>query len=169
MDEIVNPIDLVKITKKDYKNFTELRTDIAWFAHNCITKYSNRQSNSAKDIVKAAKKIVGGIEQEIQNLILCPECYKNAFIDPENSFMVPCQVPHILLWTNCDQYGYWPAKLMKYDDNNMVFVRFFGDYTNACIASSNCFIFSREIPENKYSSCVRGGSFELALRVSFVE
>lgn len=164
---LINPIDFQTIKDSEYMNFVELREDFAWFVHNCLVKYPSGNSKTKKDIPKAANKLLQGLEQEIQNLKLCSECYENAYKNPDNSFMMPCKTPHILLWVDCVQYGFWPAKLMKYDGENMVSVRFFGDHTNACVLSSECYIFSEVIPKNKY---VRDGthsaSFALALNVS---
>lgn len=111
---LINPIDFQTIKDSEYMNFVELREDFAWFVHNCLVKYPSGNSKTKKDIPKAANKLLQGLEQEIQNLKLCSECYENAYKNPDNSFMMPCKTPHILLWVDCVQYGFWPAKLMKY-------------------------------------------------------
>lgn len=164
-DGLCNPIDLKKVVEKTYKSFVDLRSDIGWFAHNLRVIYSNLNTKTSKNIIKAANKIVEAINQEITNLLLCSECYEKAYNEPDNSFLIPCKKPHILLWVDCSNYGYWPAKLMKYNDENKVFVRFFGDYTHLNVLSSKCFIFSNEIPKNEHGA-TRDEVFKLALDVS---
>lgn len=159
MKDIVNPIDLHEIVLKNYNNFVELRSDFAWFSHNCLIKFSKRHI-----IAKAAKKIKALLEQEIQNLLLCSECYKNAYDHPDDCIIWPCTKPHILVWANCDDYGFWPAKVMNCDGQNIC-VRFFGDYTSERLESSRCYILSEEIPQNQHGPA-SGSSFELALHVS---
>lgn len=114
--------------------------------------------------MKTAKELVEAVDQEIKNLLLCSECYENAYKNPVDSLLVPCKIPHILIWVNCGDYGFWPAKLMKYNDEDMVNVRFFGDYTNGCIPSSKCFMYSENMPENEHGPA-HGETFELALQV----
>lgn len=147
-DGLCNPIDLKKIGEKTYKSFVDLRSDIGWFAHNMRVIYSNMNNKTSKNIIRAANKIVEAINQEIMNLLLCSECYERAYNEPDNSFLIPCKEPHILLWVDCSNYGFWPAKLMKYNDENEVTVRFFGDYTHSKVSSSKCFIFLTGIPGN---------------------
>lgn len=166
MNDFVNKIDLKEIIKKTYNDFMELREDVGWFAHNCLVKYSNgcSRKNNAKAVVKAAEMLLPLLEQEIKNLLLCSECYENACHNPDDSFLMPCKTPHILLWANCGEYGFWPAKLMKCDSENMVHCRYFGDYTNQRLASSFCYIFSEEIPTNEHGPGI-GSTFDLALKV----
>lgn len=118
-----------------------------------------------KTIQKIAKELFEAVNQEIENLLLCPECYENAYKDPVGSFIVPCKKPHIVIWVNCNDYGFSPAKLMKQNEEGDVNVRFFGDYTNAAIPSSNCLMYSENMPENEHGAA-HGETFELALQVS---
>lgn len=101
------------------------------------------KNRTSKNIITAADQVVKAVNQELMNLALCPECYEKASIEPVNSFLMPCKTPHILLWVNFSNYGYWPAKLMKRTGNNKVIVRFFGDYTYSDVSPSKCLIFSR--------------------------
>lgn len=108
--------------------------------------------------------MVSAVEQEIQNLLLCSECYENAYKSPMDSFVIPCTLPHILLWVDFPNLGFWPAKLMKYNEEKMVSVRFFEDHTNACLSSSNCYILSEVLPEDGRHS--PSAAYNLALAVS---
>lgn len=120
-------------------------------------------------IEEAAKAIVKALDQEIHNLLLCSECYENAHKNPSDSITMPCvKNPHLLIWANCEEYGYWPAKVMSYNEEDMVYVRFFGDGTNACIPSSSCFLYSKQIPKSGYGPA-NDNSLALALKVSLCE
>lgn len=136
------------MVKKNYSSFAELREDIRWFAHNLRTKESDSKiKTTAKDIARLAKRLVETCNEEINSLLLCSQCYEKAYNHPHCHFMMPCEEPHILIWADCDEFGFWPGKLMKFDED-MVHVRFFGDYTNGRIPFSNCFIFSKNSPKN---------------------
>lgn len=119
-----NPIVLKDMMKKNYSSFAELRADIRWFAHNLKTKELNVKTKpTTKDfIAKLAQKLVQFCDQEIKSLLLCQECYEKAYKYPDNSFVMPCQKPHILLWADCEDYGFWPAKLLKYNEEDMTYV-----------------------------------------------
>lgn len=145
-------MDFKTIVKKSYNDFEELRADFAWLVHNCMARYSSSNSKTAKDIVKAAKNMMKNVESEIKSLLLCQECYENSYRDPDNSFVMPCTKPHILVWVNWENAGYWPAKVMGFDEKNMVNVRFFGDHTNSCVPSSECLILSKNAPKHKEGS-----------------
>lgn len=164
MDEVIRPINFDEILKKqkNYKSFNELRDDFSWFAHNLKTK--RLTVNKKREIVKkVAESLVDSVTEEIKSLLQCSECYVNAYHKPENSFVVPCKKPHILLWADCDEYGYWPAKMMSYNED-VVHVRFFGDHTNACVPSSSCYIFSNDAPMNRHNPA-HHESYNLAMKV----
>lgn len=157
---VVKSIDMNSIIKKNYSSFDELREDFAWLAHNCLAIHPSNEK-----VVKAAKSLVDLLEAEIYNLALCRQCYKNAYEHPENSFTMLCDHPHLLLWVNCGKYGFWPSKLMRCEDDGTVTVRYFGDYTNATINSTECLLFSEKTPVNGYKSAPNV-TFDLALQVS---
>lgn len=148
------------IVHKNYVSFDDLRRDFEWLSHNCLAIHQNN-----KDIVSAAKCLVKMFEEEVYNLTLCRNCYENAYNNPENSFPLTCNPPHLLLWVNCGAYGYWPSKLMKCD-NDGVTVRYFGDYTNSTVSPTECIIFTEEKPDSG-QIVDSNPSFDLALRVSF--
>lgn len=112
---IVNSISLKQMVKKKYGSVVELREDIEWFAHHLQTKTAIPKPINSKVAIKAAKWIMSQFHEELKTLLLCSECYQNAYIMPDESFMIPCSEPHLLLWTTSEGWGSWPAKLMKYD------------------------------------------------------
>lgn len=165
MVEVVKPVDFKQMIMKNYTSFGELREDIAWFGHNCMAQHSSNNSKSAKDIFKAATNLLNLVDKEISKALLCSECYANAYYHPLDSFVLPCEKPHLLIWVDCEDYGFWPAKMIKFDDENMVWVQYFGDHTSAVVTSSNCRIFSKDMPEHKNGSAI-GSLYEHATVVS---
>lgn len=163
-------MDFEKIHEKvaNYQSFNDFRSDISWFAHNLKTKQLN--VNTPRDtVVKAAKALVRLTDEEIKTLLLCTECYSSAFNsdDPDDAFVLLCKPLHILVWADYGEYGYWPAKVLKFnveDDENMVYVRSFGDHVNLCLPSSGCNIFSVDAPENN-SGPSSDEAYKLALKV----
>lgn len=87
-------------------------------------------------------------------MLLCPECYENAYKNQADSIMKPClKDPHLLIWAFAEQFGYWPAKVMAFNAaDHIVNVRFFGDGTDGYIPSSNCFLFTEKVPDNNVHS-----------------
>lgn len=152
------PIDMKAIVKKSYDSFKELCEDFSWFTHNCLTKYSNQK------ILKAAVQLPKTVDDEIYNLLLCEQCYANAYHHPDRSFTMLCNPPHALLWVDCHQFGYWPAKLMRVENDDSVTVRFFGDWTNATVKHELCLMYSEEVAKNKHGAGT-GPPFKMALQV----
>lgn len=111
-----------------------------------------------------AKKLISGVEDEIFSLISCTQCYEMAYNRPDDSFVIPCDPPHILIWADCPDIGYWPAKIMSFDKQKMVNVRFFGDYTHLDIPSSACQIFCKDVESSKNGQ-PDGSCYDLAVQV----
>lgn len=160
----MNPIDFTQINGKQYQTFAELRSDISWFAHHLKTKTSNSELNK-ESLVRRANKLTSKVEREIVDLLACNECYERSQDNPVDGFVMPCTKPHILIWSDCTNYGLWPAKLMKlFNNGEKAYVRYFGDHTYAVVPSSKCFIYSEKAPENKHGSA-EGETYDLALEV----
>lgn len=156
------PIDLKAISKKTYNSFDDLRKDFEWFIHNCRTIHRNR------DIVKAATNTSKFLENEIRSIILCGQCYEHRYYHPEDGLSMLCDPPHLLLWVDCEQYCYWPAKLMRCEGNDNVMVQYFGDSTISTVASKNCLMFSNTIPKNAHGIGSGNKSFDDAVKVIHV-
>lgn len=81
--------------------------------------------------------------EELYNIRLCYECYKNANQFKDNWFTMPCENPHLLVWAKYESYPYWPAKLMSMNDNNKVDVRFFGvEHKRTVLPAKDCYMYS---------------------------
>nr|XP_061795143.1 zinc finger MYND domain-containing protein 11-like isoform X9 [Nerophis lumbriciformis] len=79
---------------------------------------------------------VGNI-QELNELLLCKNCFYLSNARPDNWFCYPCSPSHDLVWAKMKGFGYWPAKVLQREDNQ-VDVRFFGhQHQRAWIPSDN--------------------------------
>lgn len=117
---------------------------------------------------------------EISDIRICHECYLNKKENCSYScFTMACNEPHLLVWVKraaCEPY--WPAKLMKINDNDsdMVTVRFFsdgiskddnGDYHRlVTIASNDCFLYTENCPYTGSNNCCTMHPLMQAERVS---
>ncbi|XP_055309503.1 MYND-type zinc finger-containing chromatin reader ZMYND8-like [Sitodiplosis mosellana] len=167
-NDTVKYIGLNEIEKKNYDSFLQLKNDVEWFAHHLKTKHFTPKMNKGES-ARAADMIVGYLNQEISNLLMCPECYENCYRNPDDSITIPCtKYRHLVIWADIKEYGCWPAKVMSINKPNMVDVRFFGDGTRACLPSRNCHLFSKEIPSNKNRPIGKDSIalFSLALKVN---
>lgn len=74
----------------------------------------------------------------------------------------------MIIWAEASNCPYWPAKLMKSfmkDDELHVNVRFFGDYTVYNVPASNCFLYSKNRPDENILED-NSELYRLALNVS---
>ncbi|KAM4705300.1 zinc finger MYND domain-containing protein 11 isoform 8-T8 [Rhinophrynus dorsalis] len=74
---------------------------------------------------------------ELDELQLCKNCFYLSNARPDNWFCYPCIPNHELVWAKMKGFGFWPAKVMQKEDNQ-VDVRFFGHHhQRAWIPSEN--------------------------------
>lgn len=144
---------------KTYENVSELETDMKWFVHNCRTMFPRVEA-----VQKAAKELLRCSNEEIECIQVCADCYINAFQHPETSFALPCETPHTLIWAKAEGFIYWPAKAMAVDEENLVKVRFFGDHTVSVVPALNCYLYSKDHPEDS-SDCGYEELYDLAVKV----
>lgn len=135
---------------------SEFQTDIKWFAFNCGT--SARRN---AQVASAASQLVKHFAEEIKSIRGCEECYTNAYEQGESSFATPCNRPHLLVWANAMDYGFWPAKVITVNDN-VIHVRYFGDHTTDNLEPGNCYLFSKK---RAADSIGFGLELDLALKV----
>lgn len=120
--KLYNTVTMAYIRNKsvDYKLFSEFRSDIAWFIHNC--KIMHVQIDFS--IVDACNKLEIFVDCEISNAKDCNECYNIAF-ENDNGLTLPCSKKHKIVWAKSTGYCYYPAKLMREFDDGTVSVRYF--------------------------------------------
>ncbi|XP_064473928.1 MYND-type zinc finger-containing chromatin reader ZMYND8-like isoform X2 [Ornithodoros turicata] len=142
-DYVSHPFDLSILEKnvrwKHYGCTESFLNDARWIYHNCIifNGYNHKLSMSAKVLMKVCK-------QEMEEIEVCPDCYKNANTH-ESWFTEPCRRPHLLVWAKLKGFPYWPAKAMRLREGN-VDARFFGAHDRAWVPLSQCYRLSKEYP-----------------------
>lgn len=91
-----------------YESFMELRIDMSWFVHNCQTIHSKNNA-----IIEASNNLMKYVDEDIESIKDCSECYVKAFEFPDTSFTMTCERPHLLVWAKIGRFPYWPAKAMS--------------------------------------------------------
>lgn len=141
--KIINPIDFqsIKLKAENYASFNAFRDDISWIVHNCYIS-----PGSDKKIGPAAKRLEQFVDEEIECLLDCKQCYlaSNEHGIDKAAIMV-CDKRHTLIWALATGTSFWPAKLMRVIDDT-VRVRYFGDNTCETILGTSCYHYSTEPP-----------------------
>ncbi len=121
------PMDLSTIDKnikaKKYKSQLSFLADMKWIVHNCIIyNHSNHPlTTNAKYLSRVAKN-------EMTEMEICPDCFKNFYTVTDISFAEPCRQPHQLVFARVKGYPLWPAKVVRLGKQNDVDCRFFGTH-----------------------------------------
>uniref|UniRef100_A0A3P8RFD0 Zinc finger, MYND-type containing 11 n=1 Tax=Astatotilapia calliptera TaxID=8154 RepID=A0A3P8RFD0_ASTCA len=110
-------------TALDVSNIQEVTVDIfVLFSH---------------DQAEIARLLFSDTCHELNELLLCKNCFYLSNARPDNWFCYPCSPSHDLVWAKMKGFGYWPAKVLQREDNQ-VDVRFFGhQHQRAWIPSEN--------------------------------
>uniref|UniRef100_A0A672ME26 Zinc finger MYND domain-containing protein 11-like n=1 Tax=Sinocyclocheilus grahami TaxID=75366 RepID=A0A672ME26_SINGR len=120
------------ISEGKYKSFEEFRADAQLIVHNTAILHG---VNS--DQTEIARLLYNDTCHELNELMLCRHCFYLSNSRPDNWFCYPCSPTHELVWARMKGFGYWPAKVMQ-RENNQVDVRFFGhQHQRAWIPSDN--------------------------------
>uniref|UniRef100_A0A671Z340 Zinc finger, MYND-type containing 11 n=1 Tax=Sparus aurata TaxID=8175 RepID=A0A671Z340_SPAAU len=114
-----------------------------------MSKYLRFIVQRMKERVRTAKIFIYAIHAEIarllfsdtchelNELLLCKNCFYLSNARPDNWFCYPCSPSHDLVWAKMKGFGYWPAKVLQREDNQ-VDVRFFGhQHQRAWIPADN--------------------------------
>ncbi|XP_068094708.1 zinc finger MYND domain-containing protein 11 [Hyperolius riggenbachi] len=121
-----------KVSEGKYKSYEEFKADAQLLLHNTIIFYGD-DSESAD----VAKVLYTDTCHELDELQLCKNCFYLSNARPDNWFCYPCIPNHELVWAKMKGFGFWPAKVMQKEDNQ-VDVRFFGhQHERAWIPSEN--------------------------------
>ncbi|XP_028328204.1 zinc finger MYND domain-containing protein 11 isoform X2 [Gouania willdenowi] len=115
-----------------YKNFEEFKADAQLIVHNTAILYGVHS-----DQAEIAQLLFSDTCHELNELMLCKNCFYLSNARPDNWFCYPCSPAHDLVWAKMKGFGYWPAKVLQREDNQ-VDVRFFGhQHQRAWIPSDN--------------------------------
>lgn len=160
-EKCAKAIGLIEMQNKVYDNFEQFWGDVKWFIHYCLTVCKK------KGVYYASSQLLTYVNEEIQSILACEDCYNNAYVHGESSFIMPCKVPHLLLWAQPEGYGYWPAKAMTVNvETHFVNVRFFSDHTTANLSEDRCYLYSKQCPDSTSSTHIGLESYQLAIKVS---
>ncbi|XP_031439569.1 zinc finger MYND domain-containing protein 11 [Clupea harengus] len=120
------------ITEGKYKNFEEFKADAQLIVHNTAILFGGHS-----DQTEIARMLYNDTCHEVNELLLCKNCFYLSNARPDNWFCYPCTPNHELVWARMKGFGYWPAKVMQ-KDGAQVDVRFFGyQHQRAWIPADN--------------------------------
>lgn len=123
---------LQKVNEGKYRSYEEFKADAQLLLHNTVIFYGadSEQADIARMLYKDTC-------HELDELQLCKNCFYLSNARPDNWFCYPCIPNHELVWAKMKGFGFWPAKVMQKEDNQ-VDVRFFGHHhQRAWIPSEN--------------------------------
>ncbi|XP_061879072.1 zinc finger MYND domain-containing protein 11 isoform X1 [Entelurus aequoreus] len=120
------------LSEGKYKNFEEFKADAQLIVHNTAILYGVHS-----DQAEIARLLFSDTCHELNELLLCKNCFYLSNARPDNWFCYPCSPSHDLVWAKMKGFGYWPAKVLQREDNQ-VDVRFFGhQHQRAWIPADN--------------------------------
>uniref|UniRef100_A0A672HK00 Zinc finger, MYND-type containing 11 n=1 Tax=Salarias fasciatus TaxID=181472 RepID=A0A672HK00_SALFA len=120
------------LSEGKYKSFEEFKADAQLIVHNTAILYGVHS-----DQAEIARLLYSDTCHELNELLLCKNCFYLSNARPDNWFCFPCSPSHDLVWAKMKGFGYWPAKVLQREDNQ-VDVRFFGhQHQRAWIPSDN--------------------------------
>uniref|UniRef100_A0A3Q2HAF4 Zinc finger MYND domain-containing protein 11 n=1 Tax=Equus caballus TaxID=9796 RepID=A0A3Q2HAF4_HORSE len=111
-----------KVNEGKYRSYEEFKADAQLLLHNTVIFYGadSEQANIARMLYKDTC-------HELDELQLCKNCFYLSNTRPDNWFCYPCITNHELDWAKMKGFGFWTAKVMQKEDNQ-VDVRFFGHH-----------------------------------------
>uniref|UniRef100_A0A8C5UXD3 Zinc finger MYND-type containing 11 n=1 Tax=Microcebus murinus TaxID=30608 RepID=A0A8C5UXD3_MICMU len=131
--------------KKKNTNKQEMGTYLRFIVSRMKERVSLEAFRARRDLFHSADSEQADIARmlykdtchELDELQLCKNCFYLSNARPDNWFCYPCIPNHELVWAKMKGFGFWPAKVMQKEDNQ-VDVRFFGHHhQRAWIPSEN--------------------------------
>ncbi|KAI1891290.1 hypothetical protein AGOR_G00142260 [Albula goreensis] len=120
------------VSEGKYKNFDEFKADTKLIVHNTAILFGVHS-----DQAEIARLLYSDTCHELDELHLCKNCFYLSNARPDNWFCYPCAPSHELVWARMKGFGYWPAKVLQREENQ-VDVRFFGhQHQRAWIPAEN--------------------------------
>ncbi|GAB5573244.1 zinc finger MYND domain-containing protein 11 isoform X7 [Prionailurus iriomotensis] len=130
-----------KVNEGKYRSYEEFKADAQLLLHNTVIFYGadSEQADIARMLYKDTchENIHSEERGNLDELQLCKNCFYLSNARPDNWFCYPCIPNHELVWAKMKGFGFWPAKVLQKEDNQ-VDVRFFGHHhQRAWIPSEN--------------------------------
>uniref|UniRef100_A0A674ET73 Zinc finger, MYND-type containing 11 n=1 Tax=Salmo trutta TaxID=8032 RepID=A0A674ET73_SALTR len=121
-----------RVSVGKYKSFDEFKADAQLIVHNTAILFGVHS-----DQAEIARLLYSDTCHELNELMLCKNCFYLSNARPDNWFCYPCTPNHEVVWAKMKGFGYWPAKVLQREDNQ-VDVRFFGhQHQRAWIPADN--------------------------------
>lgn len=122
---IFHPTDLtcieMDIQNRKFLSPGQFLEEIKWLLHNAIIYFGDDD-----ELAVSAEELVEDTKQEIEEMLMCPDCYYLSNSKPTNWFCKPCNPPHEIVWAKMTGQPPWPAKVLKWnEDQTKALVRFF--------------------------------------------
>ncbi|XP_036374588.1 zinc finger MYND domain-containing protein 11-like isoform X1 [Megalops cyprinoides] len=120
------------LSEGKYKSLDEFKADAQLIVHNTAILFGVHS-----DQAEIARLLYSDTCHELNELQLCRNCFYLSNARPDNWFSYPCVPSHEVVWAKMKGFGYWPAKVLQREDNQ-VDVRFFGhQHQRAWIPADN--------------------------------
>ncbi|XP_037089430.1 zinc finger MYND domain-containing protein 11-like [Pollicipes pollicipes] len=111
-----------KLDRQVYSKLSEFEGDVRLMVHNIIV-----MNGAESQAAAVAGQVLQDCLHDVQEIRICRDCYRMSNEKPgKNWFCRPCRPPHELVFAKQKGYPFWPAKVMK-TENDMFDVRFFGE------------------------------------------
>lgn len=125
-DEFIEMVEefLCKIIRSLASEFSKNRQNYINF--NCgRLSIPESENNMLRTLKKWTDSIKLSMENSLRLLDACSECFRNYCNDVPDSFTNVCKFQHKVVWAKCQDHLFWPAKVLK-EDENWVIVQCFG-------------------------------------------
>lgn len=119
-----------------------------------------------KEAIQDVQQLYKLCKYELSSIQLCAECFvRSRSRNDYGWFPKACSKPHLLVWAKLSGYPYWPAKVMsvnadeKADKRSLLTVQFFGEHEHAFVPAKDCYLYSREDPNEEAGKKFRQRDF----------
>lgn len=112
----------------------------------------------------AETSVIKCVKDKIRLLALCSECFVNMCNDSVNWFTKICSRRHEIVWAKKNEHFYWPAKVLKKEENCKT-VQFFVTHEIVNISSTNIIDYSNERKPNGIMTFERLNSYVKVSRI----
>lgn len=151
--------------QKTYETVQQFEDDIKCFRHNCCIIYADDNGVHAP-----LKRLIAFVKKQIEDILVCGECYENECKFGEKSLAMACSQPHLLVWSLQQIGSYLPAKVMAVNvEQNEATVRFFHDKLREFMSVSSSFLYSKEYPKKKLNSKYYNKVIKVSSNVSIIQ
>ncbi|KAL3832661.1 hypothetical protein ACJMK2_024284 [Sinanodonta woodiana] len=124
---VYKPMDLnkmeQKVTQKQYRTVEEFLSDSKLIFHNVFLIYGDDTKDGMAEL---ARIMIRDCKYDLDEMLQCQNCYYMSNAKPKDWFCQPCEISHELVYAKLKGYSYWPAKVIRYLEDNKYDVRFFG-------------------------------------------